>query len=154
MGTQSHTPDEQVKDFIPETKQVKLKNGLEVSVSTPTLGWWFDFFFPKLQEIQWTQIDEKTKQDIIKEVQKGKITAATLKKFNKSSLPILDTMLEIVVHYSGRDADWCKKNMDLGDFLAIVNAFLGVLDAERVVDFFGQIAKQVPASLLATIGGV
>lgn len=154
MVTQSRTPDEQVKDFIPETKQVKLKNGLMVTVSTPTLGWWFDFFFPKMQEIQWSQIDEKTKQEVIKEVQKGKITPATLKKFNQSSLPILDTMLEIVVHYSGKECDWCKKNMELGDFLAVVNAFLQVLDAERVVDFFGQIAKQVPVGLLATIGGV
>lgn len=154
MGTQSRTPDEQVKDFIPETKQVKLKNGLMITVSTPTLGWWFDFFFPKLQEIQWSQIDEKTKQEVVKEIQKGKVTAGTLKKFNKSSLPILDTMLEIVVHYSDKDAKWCKDNMDLGDFLAVVNAFLEVLDAERVVDFFGQIAKQVPAGLLATIGGV
>jgi hypothetical protein len=154
MITQPHTPDEQVKDFIPETKQVKLKNGLLITVSTPTLGWWFDFFFPKMQEVQWSQIDEKTKQELIREVQKGKINAATLKKFNQSSLPILDTMLEIVVHYSGREADWCKKNMDLSDFLAVVNAFLQVLDAERVIDFFGQIAKQVPVGLLATIGGV
>lgn len=154
MTTQSRKPDEQVKDFVPVVKRVTLKNGLTVDVSTPTLGWWFDWFFPKMQEVQWAQIDERTKQAVLKEVQSGKITAATIGKFNKSGIPLLNTMLEIVVYYTGKDAAWCKENLDLSDFLAVVNAFLGVLDAERVIDFFGQIAKQVPLGLLATIGGV
>jgi len=148
MGNQSHTPDEQVKDFIGETIDVKLKNGLTVSVTTPTLGWWFDFLIPKQKEMQWTNVPDDIQQRIIKDLKKGNISPDLL---GKMPLSVVEMLLEIVVYYIKKDKKWCKDNLDIGDFLAILNAFIKVLDPERVMDFFVQISQQVPVLALAGI---
>lgn len=138
--------EEHSKDFVPETKEVKLRNGTMVKVATPTLGWWFDFLLPKFKELQWTNVDKKTQQAIIKEVQQGKISPGTVASM---PLPIKEVLLELLVYYIKKDAEWCKQNLDIADFLAVINAFIQVLDPKRVVDFFGQISQQVPLDELA-----
>ena len=148
MGDQSRTSDEQVKDFVGETIEVKLKNGLTVSVTTPTLGWWFDFLIPKQKEMQWSNVPDDIQQRIIKDLKKGNISPELLAKMPTS---IVEILLEIVVYYIKKDPKWCKENLDIGDFLAILNAFIKVLDPERVMDFFVQISQQVPVLALAGI---
>ena len=148
MGNQSHTPDEQVKDFIGETIDVKLKNGLTVSVTTPTLRWWFDFLIPKQKEMQWSNVPDDIQQGLIKGIKKGNISPELLAKIPTS---IVEILLEVVVYYIKKDKEWCKDNLDISDFLAILNAFIKVLDPERVMDFFVQISQQVPIMSLAGI---
>lgn len=150
MGDQSRTSDEQVKDFVGETIEVKLKNGLTVSVTTPTLGWWFDFLIPKQKEMQWSNVPDDIQQGLIKGLKKGKISPELLGKMPAS---ILDLLLDIVIYYVKKDPTWCKQNLDIVDFLAILNAFIKVLDPERVMDFFVQISQQVPILSLAGITG-
>lgn len=148
MEDQSRTSDEQVKDFVGETIEVKLKNGLTVSVTTPTLGWWFDFLIPKQKEMQWSNVPDNIQQRIIKDLKKGNISPELLGKMPTS---IVEILLEIVVYYIKKDPKWCKENLDIGDFLAILNAFIKVLDPKRVMDFFVQISQQVPVLALAGI---
>ncbi|HEC88465.1 MAG TPA: hypothetical protein ENI52_04020 [Thermoplasmata archaeon] len=138
------------KDFLPQKKEVKLKNGLIVIVTTPTVGWWFDFIIPKARQLQWQSVstDSEIHQKIIKDIQKGVISSETL---SKMPLPLLDILLELVVYYVRKDAEWCKQNLDIVDFLAIINAFLEVCDIKRILDFFVQINQQIPiAALLGT----
>jgi len=148
MGNESHTPDEQVKDFVGETIEIKLKNGLTVFVTTPTLRWWFDFLIPKQKEMQWTNVPDDIQQGLIKGLKKGNISPELLGKMPTS---IVEILLDIVVYYIKKDKEWCKDNLDIGDFLAILNAFIKVLDPQRVMDFFVQISQQVPVLALAGI---
>lgn len=135
------------KDFVGETRDVKLKNGLVVKITTPTVRWWFDFLLPKQKELQWTNVSPEVQQQIIKEAKKGKIAPATLKQMPE---PMLEMLLEIVVYYVKKDKDWCKDHMDLVDFLVVFNGFLEVVDIKRIADFFVKINQQLP---LATLFG-
>lgn len=64
-------------------------------------------------------------------------------------------LLELVVYFVKKDKKWCKENMDIGDFLAVFNAFLQVCDIKRIMDFFVKINQQVPVvALLATPKGM
>ena len=139
-------PEEQGKDFIGESMEVKLRNGLTVSVTTPTLRWWFDFLIPKAKALQWANIPDDIRQRIVKEMKQGKLSQDTISAMPMSFLYVL---LEVVVYHVKEDADWCKDNLDIGDFLAILNAFIQVSDPKRVMDFFGKISQQVPVFLLA-----
>jgi len=143
--------DEKVKDFIPEKREVKLRCGLVVTVTTPTVGWWFDFLIPKSKELQWGAIDAETRKKMFAEVKKGDVSPETLQKM---PLPVLDVLLELVSYYAKKDKEWCKTNMDLVDFLAVINAFLQVCDVKRAMDFFVEINRQVPVvALLGNLKG-
>lgn len=144
----SRTPDEQVKDFVGQTKEITLSNGLTVSITTPRLRWWFGFLLPKFKESQWSNINPQIRSKMTKELQKGKLSPDTIAGL---PLPILDVLLEMIVHYVGKDKEWCLDNLDITDLLLILNTFLEVADAKKVMDFFVQIAKQVPIFLLAGV---
>ena len=137
--------EEKTKDFIPDKREVKLRNGSVVIVTTPTVGWWFDFLIPKSKELQWGSIDPETRQKVFEEVKKGNVSPESL---SKMPLPVLDVLLELVVYYAKKDKEWCKQNMDLVDFLAVINAFLQVCDVKRAMDFFVEINRQVPVVAL------
>jgi hypothetical protein len=127
--------DEKVKDFIPEKR-----------VTTPTLGWWCDFLIPKIGEVQWAEIPPDTQRQLLNAAKKGAMSSQLLSRI---PVPILNLLLEIVVYYVKQNAQWCKDNLDIADFLGIFNAFLKVCDSERVMHFFGEIAQQVPLVALA-----
>ena len=136
---------EEVKDFIPEKKEVKLRCGLVVTVTTPTVGWWFDFLIPKSKELQWGSIDAETRKKIFTEVQKGNVSPESL---SKMPVPILEVIAELIAYYVKQDVKWCKANLDLVDALSILNAFLQVCDIKRAMDFFVEINRQVPVVAL------
>jgi hypothetical protein len=140
--------DEKTKDFIGEKREVKLGNGMVVTVTTPTLGWWYDFFIPKTREMQMVKISPKQQKDIIDNFKDGKLATKTLMNM---PVPIAETLLELVVYYVKKDATWCKENMDINDFLAVINAFLEVMDIKRTMDFFERITEQVPVEMLAAM---
>lgn len=137
--------EEKIKDFIPEKKEVKLRNGLIVTVITPTVGWWFDFLIPKSKELQWDAIDSQSRKKIFDEVKKGNISPESISKI---PVPILGVLVELIAYYVKKDAKWCKANLDITDFLAVFNAFLSVCDIKRAIGFFVEINKQVPVAAL------
>jgi hypothetical protein len=149
MGDQSHTPDEQVKDFIGETIDVKLKNGLTVSVTTPTNRFWLEFLIPKIRLIQWQGIDDNMAKQLKKELEKGEITEETI---TKMPLPLADFFAEFLIYHTKQNKEYVLDKMFFEDDLAIINAWLKVTDIKRIMDFFGEISKQVP--VLGIIMGI
>jgi hypothetical protein len=64
-------------------------------------------------------------------------------------------LLALVVYFVKKDKAWCTENMNIGDFLAVFNAFLQVCDPKRIMHFFVKINQQVPVvALLATPKGM
>jgi hypothetical protein len=135
------TSRELTKDFVGEIREVKLKNGLTVKITTPTNRWWFDFLLPKLQELQWSNISEDVQQQIIKEVKKGKLSQGTL---TKMPMPLLELFLEFLMYYTQKDRDYIMGQMTLDDDLLIFNTWLQLADAKRMMDFFVKINEQFP----------
>jgi len=135
------TPEEQVRDFVGESRKVTLNNGLEVTIATPKLRWWFDYLFPKVKSGFWSNADPELKKTLMKQLEKGKLTQDMA---NKLPAAWPDVVMEIVCYSTGKDEDWCKDNMDVVDLLNVANAFIEVCDPKRVMDFFVQICKQIP----------
>lgn len=141
MEEKPNTTSEKVSDFIGETIEVKLKSGLTVSVTTPTNRFWFEFLIPKVRLIQWQAIDDNLGKQIKKEIEKGQITEETI---TKMPLPLADFFAEFLMYYTKQNKEYVLDKMFFEDDLAIINAWLKVTDIKRIMDFFGEISKQIP----------
>ena len=147
---------EKAQDFTSKRIVVKLTNGLEVIITTPKLGWYYDFLMPRLNIAQLMDIGKDARAAIKEQVQGGNVSLKTLKSM---PIPIASMVLAIIAFYipdnvyKGDDMpedkdklfdykiEYCKKELELVDALAIINALLHVADARRIIGFFDKIGE-------------
>lgn len=135
------TPEEQGKDFVGDSMEVKLRNGLTVSVTTPTLRWWFDCFLQTAKRMQWASVPQEFIDKFVLEIKKGKLSNETIMQM---PITIPELALEIISYCTQKDIDWCKDNMTAGDFAEAVHAWVAVSEPQRISHFFGLILQKLP----------
>ena len=135
---------EQVKDFIPEKREVKLRNSLVVDIIAPTNRWWFEWLIPKYQSLQLSTIDSETNKQILKDIKEGELKPETLGKLGQGSLPFLNLLAEFIMYHTGKDYDYVMDQMMFEDTCLIVNTWLQLVDIKRVIGFFVGMSQLVP----------
>lgn len=156
---------EKSQDFSQKKRYLKLSNGVELIITSPKLGWYYDFLIPRLNIAQLAGIGAEMKQAIKEQVKEGNVSAKTLSALPK---PMLDLMLAVVAYYipdsvyedisNPLDKDklfdykmkYCKLELEIVDALAIINALLEVADASRIVGFFDKIGRVMSTSKMKT----
>lgn len=136
-----------VEDFLAKEVTVTVgrtfKQPVKVTLSTPNLKWWFDFFLPLQTKVQWQAVDANTRKELIQQVRENKITDDLMDKL-KATPNILNLLLEIAIYYVNKDRDWCFEYMTIADFLEVINAWLSVIDIKRALGFFVDINRKMP----------
>jgi hypothetical protein len=145
----------EVQDFVKQTQKVILQCGKEITVETPTLRWWFEFLIPKQSEIRWQGVSPDLQKKMIAELQAGALSPETVSKvpFN-----LFQMVLAVVAYYVERSLgheygqDWVLDNLDINDGLAVINAWLSVIDVKKAMRFFVQINRQIPVMAMLNPG--
>lgn len=145
---------EQVKDFIPEQKEIKLYNDSTLIIIAPTNRWWFEWLIPKYQSLQLSTMDAETNKQILKDIKDGELKPETLSNLGQGSLPLLELLTEFLMYHTGKDRDYIMDKMPFEDTCLIVTTWLKMVDINRVIGFFVGVSRIIPTVSKNTKGTV
>lgn len=142
--------------YIRNSIPVQILGDKILTIESPPLIWYWEFLFPLLKQEAIRELAPELKLQAMAALAKGeKLDQDTLMSL---PMPMLDVARDVVVDFFWRADEvlpvdkpatreamtkQVMQELDLVDFLAIIQGILKVIDIKRVAGFFGEISGQL-----------